>query len=228
MSNIQGSQRPLPAGFAQNSSYGVCLKTNGSTRTLMYVPLASNSVLGTDSSGNPVAWTTTTFKGDKGDTGLQGLIGLTGSAGATGSTGAMGSTGPKGDTGSQGIAGSSASATPLGSASPQPLGIAVSGSSSNASREDHVHLAQVTSLSTATIAESALTTLSLGVRRVTVSVTGATIGSNYLAFPTSALSTGYGIVDAICTTAGQITFGILVPVLTLGSYSISVRVLKLL
>lgn len=84
------------------------------------------------------------------------------------------------------------------------------------------------SMGTATIAESNITTLSLGVRRVNVAVTGATVGSNFAVFPTGSLGAGYGIVDAICTVAGTITFGILVPVLTIGSYSIGVRVIKVL
>lgn len=83
-------------------------------------------------------------------------------------------------------------------------------------------------LGNATIAENNITTLSLGVRRVTVAVTGAPVGGNFAVFPTGALGAGYGIVDAICTTANQITFGILVPVLTIGSYSIGVRVIKVL
>lgn len=83
-------------------------------------------------------------------------------------------------------------------------------------------------LGNATIAENNITTLSLGVRRVNVAVAGATVGGNFAVFPTGALGAGYGIVDAICTVAGTITFGILVPVLTIGSYSIGVRVVKVL
>lgn len=86
----------------------------------------------------------------------------------------------------------------------------------------------VTSLGTATIAESSLTTLSLSVRRVTVAVSGSVVGGNYAVFPNASLAAGFGIVDAICTTAGQITFGILTPVLTLGGYSIVARVYKVL
>lgn len=89
-------------------------------------------------------------------------------------------------------------------------------------------LTSVVSLGTATIAESTLTTLSLSVRRVTVAVTGAIVGGNYAVFPSASLAAGFGIVDAISTTAGQITFGILTPVLTLGGYSIGVRIYKVL
>lgn len=83
-----------------------------------------------------------------------------------------------------------------------------------------------TLLGTATIAETSLVTLSLGVRRVTVAVAGAVTTGNYLAFPTAALPAGYGLVDAVCTTNGQVTFGVLVPILT-GSYSIPVRVVRI-
>lgn len=86
----------------------------------------------------------------------------------------------------------------------------------------------VTSLGNATISETGLTTLSLTVRRKTVAVTGAVVGGNYAVFPNASLDAGFGIVDAICTTAGQITFGILTPVLTLGGYSIVARVYKVL
>ena len=86
----------------------------------------------------------------------------------------------------------------------------------------------VTSLGTVTVTESAVTTLSLSVRRQTVAVSGAVVGGNYAVFPNASLAAGFGIVDAICTVAGQITFGILTPVLTLGGYSIGVRVYKVL
>lgn len=83
-----------------------------------------------------------------------------------------------------------------------------------------------TLVGTATIAESGLTLLALSVRRVTVSVPGAVTGGNYAVFPVNALPAGFGIVDAICTTNGQIVFGMLVPIIT-GSYSIPVRVVRI-
>jgi hypothetical protein len=85
-----------------------------------------------------------------------------------------------------------------------------------------------TLLGTVTLAESSLVTLSVGVRRVTLTVTGAVVGGNYLAFPVNALPAGYGIVDVYCTTAGQLTFGVIVPVLSVASsYSIPVRVVRI-
>lgn len=82
-----------------------------------------------------------------------------------------------------------------------------------------------TLVGTVTIAESGIT-VSLGVRRVTVALAGAVVGGNYLAFATAALTAGYSIQDCICTTAGQITVGLLVPALVAGSYSFSLRIVR--
>lgn len=81
---------------------------------------------------------------------------------------------------------------------------------------------------TATIAESGLTTTVLSVRRVAVAVTGVVTTGNYLAFPVAATPAGYGIADAVCGADGTLTFGVMVPVLTAGSYSIDVRVVRVL
>jgi hypothetical protein len=101
------------------------------------------------------------------------------------------------------------------------------GMSTKAAREDHTHPSMNQLLGTVNIAESGLTLLALSVRRVTVAVTGAVVGGNYAVFPVNAVPAGFGIVDAVCTTAGQVTFGMLVPLIT-GSYSIPVRVVRLL
>ncbi len=100
------------------------------------------------------------------------------------------------------------------------------GTSSKAAREDHTHPSTATLLGTVNIAETGLTLLALSVRRVTVAVAGAAIGGNYAVFPVNAVPAGFGIVDAVCTTAGQITFGMIVPIIT-GSYSIPVRVVRI-
>lgn len=211
--------------------------SNGSAATIaigtVTTGAAGSSAVVTNAGSSSAA--TFNFTIPRGDVGSTGATGSTGSAGATGAVGAQGSTGSTGATGAQGAqgiqgaTGATGATPPLGSATPQPLGAAAAGTATNASREDHVHLLPTginTSLGTVTIAESSLTTLALGVRRVTVPVTGSVIGANYLAFPTAALPAGYGIVDAICTTNGSIVFGLLVPILTIGSYSIPVRVVK--
>lgn len=82
-----------------------------------------------------------------------------------------------------------------------------------------------TLIGTAIIAENGLVLLALAVRRVNVAVAGVVTGGNYAIFPVNALPAGFGIVDAICTTNGIISFGMIVPVIT-GNYSIPVRVVK--
>lgn len=101
------------------------------------------------------------------------------------------------------------------------------GVSTKAAREDHTHPSMNQLLGTVNIAETGLVLLALSVRRVVISVPGAVVGGNYGIFPVNAVPAGFGIVDAVCTTAGQITFGMLVPVIT-GNYSIPVRVVRLL
>lgn len=101
------------------------------------------------------------------------------------------------------------------------------GISTKAAREDHTHPSMNQLLGTATIAETGLTLLALSVRRVNVNVAGAVVGGNYAVFPVNAVPAGFGIVDAVCTTAGVITFGMIVPIIT-GNYSIPVRVVRLL
>lgn len=81
---------------------------------------------------------------------------------------------------------------------------------------------------TVTLAESALITLALGVRRVTVALAGTVTTGSYVAAPTAAPPSGYSIQDAYCSTAGQITVGIIVPALGIATnYSIQVRIFRL-
>lgn len=119
----------------------------------------------------------------------------------------------------------------------------VTGKPSNFPPSTHTHsIANVTGLQaaldakvpgatlvgTVTLAESALITLALAVRKVTVACLGTVTTGNYLAIPASATPAGYSIQEAVCATAGQITVSILVPVLSIaGSYSIPVRVWRL-
>ena len=111
--------------------------------------------------------------------------------------------GPKGDTGPAGIAGITGTQGPQG-----PSGSTLVG--------------------TATLAESGLVTLALGVRRVTTALAGTVTAASYVAVPVSAPPAGYSVQDCVCSTAGQITVGLLVPVLTVaGSYSIPVRIYRL-
>ena len=78
-------------------------------------------------------------QGEKGDTGPQGIQGETGPQGPQGEKGDTGPQGPKGDTGPQGPQGPQGNQPPLSSSAPLALGVASSGSSTIASREDHIH-----------------------------------------------------------------------------------------
>lgn len=104
------------------------------------------------------------------------------------------------------------------------------GTSLKYAREDHRHPPGVAAngnelLGTFNIAETGLVLLALGVRRVNVAVAGAVVGGNYNIYPVNAIPAGFGIVDCVCTVAGTISFGMLVPAIT-GNYSIPVRVVK--
>lgn len=114
--------------------------------------------------------------------------------------GIQGSTGPAGAAGPKGDTGSQGATGPSGS----------------------------TLVGTVTLAENGLITLALGVRRVTTALAGTVTTASYVAVPVSAPPAGYSVQDCVCSAAGQITVGLLVPVLTLaGSYSIPVRIYRL-
>lgn len=145
-------------------------------------------------------------KGDPGDQGPKGDAGATGPSGATGATGATGTTGPKGDTGSQG-----------------PIGQTGATGSTGAAGTNATVL-----VGTVTLAETALITLALGVRRVTTALTGTVTTGSYVAVPTAAPPAGYSIQDAYCSTANQITVGLIVPALGVATnYSIQVRIFRI-
>lgn len=79
-----------------------------------------------------------------------------------------------------------------------------------------------------TIAETSLITLALGVRRVTVALTGTVTTGAYVAVPVSAPPAGYSIQDCYCSINGQITVGLIVPALGIATnYSIPVRIFRL-
>ena len=75
-------------------------------------------------------------QGEKGDTGPQGPQGIQGEKGDTGPQGPQGPQGIRGEVGPQGPQGDQ---PPLSSNAPLALGVASSGSSTIASREDHIH-----------------------------------------------------------------------------------------
>lgn len=145
-------------------------------------------------------------KGGVGPAGPQGPKGDTGATGAAGVTGQTGATGPAGAQGTTGPAGPTGLTGAQGATGP-------SGS---------------TLVGTVTLAESALITLALGVRRVTVALSGAVTAGSYVAIPVTAPPAGFSIQDAYCSTANQITVGLIVPALGIASnYAIQVRIWRL-
>ena len=150
-----------------------------------------------------------------------GLKGPKGETGSDGASGAVGPTGPKGDAGStgpQGVKGDTGAQGPIGPTGATGATGAAGTNGTNAS----------VLVGTVTLAESALITLALGVRRVTVALAGTVTAGSYVAAPTAAPPAGYSIQDAYCSTAGQITVGIIVPALGIATnYSIQVRIFRL-
>lgn len=129
--------------------------------------------------------------------------------GSNGDNGPMGPRGPQGPTGNQGLMGPQGAAGDKG-----PNGNTGSPGS--------------TLIGTATITETSIVNLSLGVRRVNVSVPGVVVGSPYLMVPNTTVPAGYEIGSCYCNTNGILTCNVLVPVLTLAStYSIPIRILKI-
>ncbi len=80
--------------------------------------------------------------------------------------------------------------------------------------------------------------ITLGIREVTVAVSGAVVGERYVFFCrsyrlnggtlTAGRPAGYAIVDCVCNVAGQITVSINAPALTIGaSYALTGDVVKI-
>jgi len=145
---------------------------------------------------------------------------LKGKDGATGPQGPAGAAstvpGPQGATGP---AGSNATATPLGTATPQPLGTAAAGTSANASREDHVHAlpsGRLQIVGTATIGETLLVSLNLGVKRYTGTMAGLAVGDRVQAFLTGAPGAS-SLQDIYVSATNTYNVGLLNPALGIGA-----------
>jgi hypothetical protein len=99
--------------------------------------------------------------------------------------------------------------------------------------------AGTTLVGTVVIAQNApILALALGIREVTVALTGAVQGERYMAVARSYKLNGgasvsgrppnYAIIDATCNSAGNITVALNAPLLAIGqSYAITVDILKL-
>jgi hypothetical protein len=119
----------------------------------------------------------------------------------------------------QGAAGSSASATPLASTTPANLGTAAVGTSTSAARADHVHnlpTGLLTQVATGTLGETLLVSLSLGVKRYTISAPGTATTDRLVVALTGAPSNAT-IQDAYVSAAGTVSVGLLLPALGIGS-----------
>lgn len=157
-------------------------------------------------------------RGPIGPQGPRGEAGAQGSKGDTGAVGPQGSVGPQGATGAQGMAGPQGQAGATGPVGPRgDVGATGPAGPSGA-----------TLTGTATITESLAISLVVQVRQVTVTLAGTVTTGNYIAVPVSKPPTGYGIMDAVCATNGQITVSVFVPVIQLlSSYNIPVRIYRL-
>ncbi len=95
----------------------------------------------------------------------------------------------------------------------------------------------MTLLGQVTIGQTATVAISLGLREVTVALTGAVVGERYACFVRSyklnggatvqGRPSGYAIVDCVCNTAGQITVTLNAPLLSIGSsYALVCDIMK--
>lgn len=170
-------------------------------------------------------------KGDKGDPGPASTV--PGPKGDKGDAGAASTVaGPKGDKGDKGDPGSNATATPLASNAPQPLGAsALIGSSSAAAREDHVHplpSGRLAFLGNVTVSETTLLSLALGMKRMTLSLSGVTTADRLVFVPTGVPTAGCEAVNVYASAANQVTVAYFVPALGVGAtYSIPIAVYRI-
>lgn len=171
--------------------------------------------------------------GAPGKPGKDGKDGAKGDIGQQGPKGEVGAQGPKGDaglTGPQGASGSSAAATPLGSAAPKALGTASAGSSGNASREDHVHPANLQLVGNVVVSETLLLALALGMKRMTLPLTGVTVADmgKLIALPNGTPTAGCEVQNAYPVATNSVSIGYYTPALGLAAtYTIPVSVYRI-
>lgn len=185
-------------------------------------------------------------KGEAGDTGLRGEQGATGDVGPAGPTGAKGdtgltgATGPKGDTGAvgqtgaTGATGAKGDAGATGSQGPQGL----KGDTGAQGVKGDTGAAGATLVGTVNVGQTAAISIALGIREVSVALSGAVVGERYMAFArsyrlnggtvTNGRPPGYTMLDAACNTAGQITVSLNAPLLAIGaSYAITTDIVRI-
>lgn len=122
--------------------------------------------------------------------------------GPKGETGAQGPAGAKGDTGAQGAAGPQGSTGPAGSPS-------------------------LTFLGNLNVTDTALLSLSLGMKRKTFTLSGVTASDRLIFAPTAAPTTGCEVVNVYPAGNNQISVGYFTPALGIGaSFSMPIAVYK--
>lgn len=169
-------------------------------------------------------------KGDRGDAGPQGAAGVQGSkgdVGEKGATGAAGPAGPQGPTGATGAQGPQGGKGDTGAVGPQgPAGVkGDTGATGATGAQGPAGAAATTLVGTATVSEQVPISLVVQVRQVTVNVPGTVVAGSYFSVPVNKPPIGYGVLDSVCSTPGQLTVSIFVPVVQLlTTYSIPIRV----
>lgn len=122
--------------------------------------------------------------------------------------------GPKGDTGLKGDAGAIGPAGPKGD-----VGTAGAAGSNGAPG--------LTFLGNVTVSETLLISLSLGMKRMTLPLTGVATGTKILAVPNGTPSAGCEVVNAYPASANNVSIGYYVPALGIGAtYTIPVSVYR--
>lgn len=154
-----------------------------------------------------------------------------GRRGAQGPAGPAGATGAAGSTGATGAAGSNASATPLSNATPQALGTATAGASTDASRADHVHplpSGRLQLVGNLNATETLLISLSVGMKRKEFSLTGVATTDKLMFTPNGVPTAGCEAVNVYPgSTANTVNVGYYTPLLGIGAtYSMPITVYK--
>ncbi|KQM37944.1 hypothetical protein ASE59_11635 [Sphingomonas sp. Leaf10] len=110
-------------------------------------------------------------------------------------------------------------ATPLGTTPALALGTASAGTSTNAAREDHAHpmpAGRLSLIGTATVGETTVLALALGVKRYTVAMSGLVVGDRIIAILTGAPGAS-SLQDVYVSGANTLNVGLLNPALGIGS-----------
>jgi len=142
--------------------------------------------------------------------------------GPKGDTGSIGPAGPKGDTGSIGPAGPKGDTGSIGPAGPK----------------GDTGMSAGTLVGQVVIGQTALVSIAIGIREVTVALIGAVAGERYMCFCRSYKLNGaatatigrpsnYAILDCTANSANQITVSLQAPVLAIGaSYALTCDIVK--